>query len=51
LGPPPKFYGTRDILDSGHAITDLFERLVAEVVKSGADDDCIAAAQVVHSRP
>ena len=28
----------------GHAITDLFERLVAEAVKSGADDDCIAAA-------
>lgn len=29
---------------SGHAITDLFERLVAEAAKSGADDDCIAAA-------
>jgi hypothetical protein len=29
---------------SGHAISDLFERLVAEPVKHGADDDRIAAA-------
>jgi hypothetical protein len=30
--------------DSGHAITDLFERLIAEAVKHGADDDRIVAA-------
>ena len=30
--------------DSGHAITDLFERLVVEAVKHGADDHRIAAA-------
>ena len=30
--------------DSGHAITDLFERLVAEAVKREAQDDSIAAA-------
>ena len=30
--------------DPGHATTDLFKRLAAEAVKSGADGDRIAAA-------
>jgi len=38
--------------DSRHAITDLFEWLVAEVVKNGADGDRIAAAlEQARKRP